>query len=223
MKTAVALVGANVREALSGTILGSASFDTVFEDDTDQAFQLLLRSKPDLFVIHDLGPGFAAGFLERLVKAYPSAPFPALVLSGRKKEKYPPIVRSTQPVEFDPYTLNRSVALLVGLPTRRSRRLLIRVGVRIGSPSDASILANTVNLSGVGMALQCNRPLKVGGAYQIQFLSTAGQQMPILNLRLVRQLKGRDHRSSLYQYAGAFEGIDQQQMEQLIRDVFFEE
>jgi len=216
-RSVVAFVPSRIRERIGNSILARRHLHTACFSDELEAVQSIIKDPPRLVLIYDSGR--ARELLERMFKAYPTANFPVVVLSELPQNDFPPQVKACLPVDCDVQQLDRVVAELLGLPTRKSSRILVRVGLNLSSSPNGSSLATSVDISAGGMLLQCNQELTVGQLYQVELLGLPHATVPALDLRITRHAEAPRAGSRLFRYAGRFEGIDLHTMERLIEDI----
>ncbi len=74
---------------------------------------------------------------------------------------------------IDKYELADKIAKLLGIPSRQSIRILLKVkiGGRLG---DEFFLANTVDVSTTGLLFECDKVLSVGEGIEVSFFIPAG-------------------------------------------------
>jgi len=203
-----------LRQRFERSILGREDLDTRHVTDLKAAMQIVHLRPPALLVLYDSGFGELSPVLDRLQRSFPHPSFTVIVLAELPGERYPNLVTTAMPVDLDPADLSTEVARALGLATRTRRRHLIRLGVRLDD-AGTSVVGNTVDLSVSGMLLECGRRLQVGALYQVAFLGQ--RRPPVLGLRLVRQAESTH--PNLLRYAGVFEDVDHQVVENLIRQL----
>jgi hypothetical protein len=119
--------------------------------------------------------------LQDFFQHYPSANFPVVVVCNNiSEEVLPPFVKAIFSTDFDQAAFNEEVGTLLKLPTRRSARLPLRLGVCLAHHAGTQI-ANTVNICATGMPVEAFKPLTVGKVYEFRFICRGnGQEQPVL-------------------------------------------
>lgn len=220
VKRVIVSAGAEVREALIRTVLLRHDIQVTWSEDLHAAFQLLFRERCDLFVAHSPESRALPYTLHEFGKRYPAAHFPILALSDSvPAEEFPPSVQRVFPVGFDAGTFNDAVADLLRLPTRRSARLPIRMGLSLAHHPGTQI-ANTVNLSASGMLVEAFKPLTPGKVYEFRFLCKGNcSEQPVLKARVLRS-EGRARPGvSAETYALEFIDVPPEAMETFLQTV----
>ena len=202
----------------NSTILSRPDIALTCSGDINAAVQLLFKAPPDLFVVRDnYGPSLPM-ILSNLSIRYPKAPFQTIVLTDSKAtENFPPIVKCFLPTDVPLAKFNEAVASLLKMPTRKSSRLPIRIGVDLSQHGNV-FLANSVNISGSGILLETLQRLDVGKEYQMRFLGIAGSNdLPMIKARIVRQViyPAKAALNTKY-YAMEFVGISVGQVESFL-------
>ncbi len=212
-RTIIAALPTEIRDNLERSILGRDDLHVRFVAELEVALQLVYRRAPALLLVYDAGAGEVPRLLAGLERAVKSNTFPVIVLAEFPDESYPRIVTRALPVDMDAGELSVVIAQAVQLPTRARRRHLIRVGVRLDDPISLAATGNTVDVSASGMLIECTKRLRVGDLYQVSILGVG--DVPMLSLRLVREADASH--PNLHRYGGAFEGVEPDVVEELIR------
>ncbi len=199
------------RSQLESTILRRESFDVRWHTTADSAFQEVVRTPPDLLIVHIVGDG--AALLARIRTALPGARFPIIALYDDQPPQPLPTLRATLPAAFDPEELDREVAHLLGLPGRRAHRYNVQTPCRLDDPRGVSVMAQTVDLSATGVLLECSRRLEVGSVYSLRFMTI---RSPHLTLRVVRDATPPGV-TRLRRFAGEFLDATPRQLERTIQ------
>lgn len=220
MKRVVASVGCAVRDRLGRTILSRQDVEVQWVDDLMAALQGLSRRGADLFVVHSPLSRTLPYILGDFSVSFPGAAFPVVVLGpDGVAEGRPPCVKAVFPVEFDLGAFDEGVAPLLGIPTRRSARMPIRLGVSLAD-HPATQIANTVNISATGMLVEAFKPLPVGKVCEFRFLCKGNcTEQPVLRARVLRPAGPVRPGLSTGLYAMEFEGVPPGSMETFLRAV----
>ena len=137
----------------------------------------------------------------------------------RDRSKLPSFVKKVIPTGSDIGTFNDQVAGLMGIPTRRSARLPIRIGLDLSQQS-ATTIANTVNVSGTGMLVESFKPLIPGKIYEFRFMGLPKTvELPPISARIVREEAGRVMCDTTRNYAAEFVNITPAIMESFINRI----
>jgi hypothetical protein len=192
---------------LSRTVLKRPDVNVRYIPEPAVALQALLKGRVDLFLLQDFPPVNGKNFLNEALRAYPHAAFPVVVFYDPPPRPYPSLVRRAFLPGFDAVEFDDAVAQCLNVPTRRSARFPLRIGVAVESP-DASWIASSVNVSASGMLVETNKPLAIGQAYQVRFIGGQSKKLPPIKAKVVREeacpYKGTD----IGWYAMAFEPVD---------------
>ena len=201
-------------EFFSKTILRREDVALEQESDISLAIKSILRSPPSLFVVRGVYEGLVEVHLQSLSQCYPKLPFPVVLMSDvRDRSKLPSFVKRVVPTSSGIDVFNEQVAGLMGLPTRRSARLPIRIGLDL-SQQGATTIANTVNVSGTGMLVESFKPLIPGRVYEFRFMGLPKTvELPPISARIVREEAGRVMCDNTRNYAAEFVNIPPTTME----------
>lgn len=207
-------------EFFSRTILRREDVTLEQESDISLAIKNILRSPPSLFVIRGVYEGLVEVHLQSLSQCYPKLPFPVVLMSDvRDRSKLPSFVKKVIPTGSDIGTFNDQVAGLMGIPTRRSARLPIRIGLDLSQPG-ATTIANTLNVSGTGMLVESFKPLIPGKIYEFRFMGLPKTvEFPPISARIVREEAGRVMCDTTRNYAAEFVNIPPAMMESFINRI----
>ena len=189
-------------------------------EEIRDSIQMLLKTPPDLVVIRDNFGTSLPIILADLSIRYPSAPFPVLVLSDATPlPSFPKLVRCVLPTTVPVPQFNDAVASLLKLPTRRSSRLPIRIGISLSQQS-STMIATTINISGTGMLIETLKPLVVGKVYEFRFMGVCLSTMvPTIPVRVLRRENPTARGSGTLLYVMEFEGVSVKNMEALIDSI----
>jgi hypothetical protein len=204
-------------EFFKGTILHRDDIELRAESDINQAIRSILASPPALYLVRGTYEGLLEIHLQSLSFCYPKLPFPVALMSDiQDHSKLPSFVRNVIPLAADTAFFNNVVAEWLDLPTRRSARLPIRIGLNLALPS-ATTIANTVNMSATGMLVESFKPLTPGKVYQFRFMGLPSTiEVPPISARIVREETANIFYDSTRNYAIEFVNMPVQTMESLI-------
>lgn len=207
-------------EFFSRTILRREDVTLEQESDISLAIKDILKSPPSLFVIRGVYEGLVEVHLQSLSQCYPKLPFPVVLMSDvRDKSKLPSFVKKVIPTGSDIGAFNDQVAGLMGIPTRRSARLPIRIGLDLSQPG-ATTIANTLNVSGTGMLVESFKPLIPGKIYEFRFMGLPKTvELPPISARIVREETARIMCDTTRNYAAEFVNIPPAMMESFINRI----
>jgi len=204
-------------EFFSRTILKREDVLLEHESDMSLAMRNILKSPPMLFMVRGVYEGLVEVHLQSLAQCYPKLPFPVVLMSDvRDRAKLPAFVKKVIPVDSGIDAFNEQVAGLMGVPTRRSARFPIRIGLDL-SQQNATTIANTVNVSGTGMLVESFKPLIPGKVYEFRFMGLPKTvEFPPISARIVREEAGRVMCDTTRNYAAEFVNIPPATMESFI-------
>jgi hypothetical protein len=207
-------------EFFKGTILRRDDVELSVESDMNSSIRSLLKSPPALYLIHGSYEGPLEVHLQSLSFCYPKLPFPVALMSDvRDRSQLPPFVKKIIPLTADRFFFNDAVAELLNLPTRRSARLAIRIGLNL-APPNATTIANTVNMSATGMLVESFKPLTPGKVYQFRFMGLPKTvEVPPISARIVREEAASMICDSTRNYAIEFVDMPAQTMETFINRI----
>lgn len=210
-------------EFFDKTILRRSDTELRTDPDLDNSLRLIVNSPPDLFIIKD-----ALGIpLEEKLKSFaaehPDVLFPVAILSGNSYwPGLPLFVKRIMAVSIDAPSFNDIVAELLGLPTRRSVRLSMQVGLVLSQPGE-TIPASTINVSGSGMLIESERSLSPGMICQFQFTYPAeAAKLPPILAKVIRRKAGGDPSPGSNVYAVEFVAMSVKEMEAALKRISWE-
>jgi hypothetical protein len=207
-------------EFFKGTILRRNDIELRTESDLDLSLRSIIKSPPSLYLIKGTHPKTVKMHLLTLEDCYSEVPFPVVlmcdVLNGTS---LPFFVKKVMPASIDTASFNEAIAELLGLPTRRSSRFAIRLGLNL-SRQDRTASANTVNISATGMLVESSIRLTSGEVYQFRFDSLPmPADIPHVSARVVREMPESDCCASTYHYSIEYVGIPIETMETIISKI----
>jgi hypothetical protein len=207
-------------EFFKGTILRRDDVELNVESDMNSSIRSLLKSPPALYLIRGVYEGSLEVHLQSLSFCYPKLPFPVALMSDvRDLSQLPSFVKRVIPLTADRFFFNDVVAELLNLPTRRSARLAIRIGLNL-APPNATTIANTVNMSATGMLVESFKPLTPGKVYQFRFMGLPKTvEVPPISARIVREEAANMICDSTRNYAIEFVDMPAQTMETFLNRI----
>ncbi len=204
---------------LAGTLLSRKIFDTSYYAEAQPTLQNLLNSPPGLLIVHVREGGREVHFLETLHQAYPSCPFPVVAISETPGViQLPPIVKLEVAESFEPEKFSRLLARLLELPMRRNTRFLVRLGISVAK-TPGTVLATTIDVSTTGMLLETSHELQLGWTYELEFMGNQNEDIPTLNILIIREEFPASKNKANRRYAVSFEDRDENSMKGIIQQL----
>ena len=207
----------DLQARLAKTILARGDFGRkIHPDMRTVTLDIIVKEPPDLLLLHDGGFGAVRSFLDEFGSAYPNPPFPVLIIQECELEiPYPEVVTEWFPFDFDIRAFNARVARFLGLPTRRSARFLVRLGVSLHK-TEETVLATSTSVSATGMLIESSKSLEVGGEYMVQIMGVRRIQVPPLKIRILRMETRVQAAAGQRVYAGEFVGVPMDAMQTVV-------
>lgn len=205
---------------LSGdkSILRRRDFEVKVVEDIVSFPSFAIKEKLDLLIVFDTFGKVCETILNTLFERYPNIPYPSILITDEIYD-LPPFVRKVLSKNCTIDDFNDSVANFLNLPTRKSVRIPIRIGISV-SDSRSSTIANTVNISGSGMLVEVIKPLTVGRIYETKFIGVpTSSSLPPLKVKVLREEQPKAYAPSLKIYALCFVGLETDKVEEILKNV----
>jgi len=207
-------------EFFKGTILRRSDIELRTESDLDLSLKSLVKSPPSLYLIRGTHPKTLKTHLLTLEDCFSKVPFPVvLVCDVLDSTSLPFFVNEVMPSTIDVSAFNDKVAGWLSIPTRKSSRIAIRLGLNM-SRQETVVVANTVNLSATGMLVESPKRLTPGEVYQFRFIGLpANVDMPVASARVLKDMPQMDDCASTYHYSIEFLNMPIETMETIISKI----